>query len=118
MLNKVSPLLLLTLLAVPAGAQVLEDPTRPARNAPQANAAVAAAAVELQLEAVLQLGASRIAVINGKTVKSGQTIQGAIVKQINPRSVVIARDENGVWKTMTLWVSQRGNVKTNAAENY
>ena len=118
MLNKVSPLLLLTLLAVPAGAQVLEDPTRPSRTAPQASAAVAAAAIELQLEAVLQLGASRTAVINGKAVKPGQTIQGAVIKEINPRSVVIARDENGVWKTMTLWVSQRGNVKTNAAENY
>ena len=118
MLNKVSPLLLLTLLAVPAGAQVLEDPTRPSRTAPQASTAVAAAAVDLQLEAVLQLGANRTAVINGKSVKQGQTIQGAVIKEINPRSVVIARDENGVWKTMTLWVSQRGNVKTNAAENY
>ena len=101
-----------------AGAQVLEDPTRPSRTAPQASTAVAAAAVDLQLEAVLQLGANRTAVINGKSVKQGQTIQGAVIKEINPRSVVIARAENGVWKTMTLWVSQRGNVKTNAAENY
>ncbi|MCP4865686.1 MAG: general secretion pathway protein GspB [Alteromonas sp.] len=118
MLNEVSPLLLISMLVSPAGAQVLEDPTRPARAASQASAAVATDAVELQLEAVLQLGASRTAVINGKPVKQGQTIQGAVIKEINPRSVVIARDENGVWKTMTLWVSQRGNVKTNAAENY
>ncbi|MDG6098724.1 hypothetical protein EXU34_14825 [Alteromonas sp. ZYF713] len=118
MLSKVSPLLLISMLVSPTGAQVLEDPTRPARTAPQASATVAAAAVELQLEAVLQLGASRTAVINGKTVKQGQTIQGAVIKEINPRSVLIARNENGVWQTMTLWVSQRGNVKTNAAENY
>ena len=69
MLNKVSPLLLISMLVSPAGAQVLEDPTRPSRTAPQASAAVAAAAIELQLEAVLQLGASRTAVINGKALE-------------------------------------------------
>lgn len=118
MLNKIYQLLLISMLVGVANAQVLEDPTRPARTVTRSSAAVAAAAIDLQLEAVLQLGASRTAVINGKAVKAGQTIQGAVVKQINPRSVVIAHGDNGVWKTMTLWVSQRGNVKTNAAENY
>lgn len=118
MLNRKLYCLLLLLGGAPLYAQVLEDPTRPARNAPQTATAQRQAAVALQLEAVLQLGATRTAVINGKAVKRGQTVQGAVVKEIHPRSVVIAQDENGVWKTMTLWVSQRSSVKTNAAENY
>lgn len=118
MLNKVYYLLLLMLVMVPVEAQVLDDPTRPANTAAQSAASVNKTSVALQLEAVMQLGAARTAVISGKVVRLGDTIDGAVVKEINPRSVVIAHDDNGVWKTMTLRVSQQGNVKSNAAENY
>ncbi|GGF82845.1 hypothetical protein GCM10011338_38870 [Alteromonas lipolytica] len=96
----------------------MDDPTRPPRNVTQAVSSQPEAVVSLKLEAVLQSGKSRTAVINGKAIKQGQQIQGAIVQEIHPRSVVLSQDDGGEQKTITLWVSKRGNVKTNAAENY
>ena len=119
MLNRTLLSMLLAIVSATAPAQVQDDPTRPAQtSAPVAAAAQQRASFSLQLQAVMQLGASRTAVINGKTVRQGQYIQGALVQEIHPHSAVIAYDENGEWKSMTLWVSQRESVKTNAAENY
>ena len=106
------------ILAWQANAQVLEDPTRPANSQSLVSTEKRQSNQTLHLDAVMQLGATRTAIVNGQAVKVGQTIQGAVIKEIHPRSVVISQAENGVWKTLTLQVSQRENVKTNAAENY
>lgn len=116
MLNKL--LVLFAIVSMPVLAQTLEDPTRPSQFTTSTQKAVSGAKLVLQVEAIMRVGEQRRAVINGKVVTEGQSIQGATVKAIHPNSVDIVHDLNGEWVEKTLWVAKSGNVKSNAAENY
>lgn len=116
MLNKLTVLLIL--LSSPVLAQTLEDPTRPSHFSSSTQQAVSGAKLVLEVEAIMRVGQQRRAVINGKVVSEGQSIQGATVKAIHPYSVDIVHELNGEWVEKTLWVAKSGNVKSNAAENY
>mgnify|MGYP003578015030 CR=1 FL=1 len=81
-------------LAQPAGAQALLDPTRPPpgmdRVAPQAPADDEAP----RLQSVLtgrQAGARHVAVIDGETVRLGETFKGARVARVSANEVVLVR---------------------------
>lgn len=67
----------------------LQDPTRPAtaRNATQTQAPGA-----LQLEAVMGEGTQRVAIVNGKVVRTGDRIGTALIEEIGSDSIRYTRD--------------------------
>ena len=93
-LRRWTPLLLLSLAWPGAQAQALADPTRPpaALWAP-ANAAPATPA-QPQLQSVListRPGGRRLAVIDGRSVRAGDKVGGAVVVSIDEASVALRR---------------------------
>jgi MSHA biogenesis protein MshK len=77
------------LLGAPARAgDALPDPTRP-ELAPAAASQPAAAAERFELRAVLVGGARRVAVINGRAVEVGDSVDGAEVLAIDAGRVRI-----------------------------
>lgn len=104
-------LVLCTLLAAPALAQ-LRDPTEPpaamrqaAPGAPAGEQAEARAAARLQ--SVLISSHRRVAVIDGETVRLGQKHRGAVVTSITPTQVVLVRD--GAKETLKLYPASPGS---------
>ena len=86
------------LLALAPGvfAQALVDPTRPPDAAPVPGSAASAGATQaqLQLQSVLvskQPGGRRLAVIDGRSVRAGDKVGGAVVVSIGEASVVLRR---------------------------
>lgn len=75
----------------------VRDPTRPpsALSAPVATPGQQVApAGEPQLQSILvslRAGGRRVAVINGKTLRQGQRIDGAVVESIRPTEVVLRK---------------------------
>lgn len=71
---------LLTLTAqAAAGADRLLDPTRPA-NARAAAATTSASTVKV--EAIMNSGDSRLAIVNGKLVRAGDVVDGARIDEV------------------------------------
>jgi MSHA biogenesis protein MshK len=72
-----------------ARAETLLDPTRPAtaREATQSPATGA-----LQIEAIMDSGPRRIAIINGKIVRAGDRIGTALIEEIHSDSIRYTRD--------------------------
>ena len=94
--NAIKALLAATALcAVNAQAQALEDPTRPpAMLMPGASASAAVAASGPHLQSVLiarQDGGRHVAVIDGQTVRLGETYKGAQVTHMSETEVVLQR---------------------------
>ena len=84
------------LLALAPGvfAQALVDPTRPPDAAPVQGSAASAGAARPQLQSVLisnQPGGRRLAVIDGRSVRAGDKVGGAVVISIGEASVVLRR---------------------------
>lgn len=84
------------LLALAPGvfAQALVDPTRPPDAAPVLGSAVSAGAARPQLQSVLisnRPGGRRLAVIDGRSVRAGDKVGGAVVVSIGEASVVLRR---------------------------
>jgi MSHA biogenesis protein MshK len=84
------------LCAAHAGAQALEDPTRPPASLMQAapGGAVPAAPAEPQLQSVLiarQDGGRHVAVIDGQTVRLGESYKGAVLTRMSETEVVLQR---------------------------
>lgn len=72
----------------------LPDPTRPpaSLSAPAATDAPLSAGPQLQSILIsLRAGGRRVAVIDGKTVRQGQRIDGAVIEAIRPGEVVLRR---------------------------
>ena len=80
------------LLATPACAQGLSDPTRPP-TAPLAATDAGADTAASQLQSVLISPDRRLAVINGKTVALGDRVGDATLTQINETGVVLKRGD-------------------------
>lgn len=116
-----SKIIILTVgsISLTGWAQVLEDPTRPSQFQMQhSGAAKKTTRAALTLQAIMQQGNNRLAVINGQPVKVGETILDAVIQEISARSVVVSRETDGELKTITLQLAHSGTIKTNAAENY
>ena len=84
------------LLALAPGvfAQALVDPTRPPDAAPAEGSAVSTRAAGPQLQSVLisnQPGGRRLAVIDGRSVRAGDKVGGAVVVSIGEASVALRR---------------------------
>lgn len=84
------------LLALAPGvfAQALVDPTRPPDAAPVPASAASAGAARPQLQSVLisnRPGGRRLAVIDGRSVRAGDKVGGAVVVSIGEASVVLRR---------------------------
>jgi len=98
------------LAAAGAGAQPLQDPTRPAVGGPGTGAALAAsdaAPVQPQLQSVLvgrAPGGRRIAVIDGETVRLGDTFHGARVARVTDTEVELVR--GGERQVLRLYAQQ------------
>jgi MSHA biogenesis protein MshK len=87
---------LLALLANGAGAQALQDPTKPPAAATPAPVGAAAgnAASGPQLQSILigrAAGGRHVAVIDGETVRPGEMFHGAKVARIGENEVVLVR---------------------------
>ena len=84
------------LLALAPGvfAQALVDPTRPPDAAPVPASAASAGAARPQLQSVLisnRPGGRRLAVIDGRSVRAGDKVGGAVVVSIGEARVVLRR---------------------------
>lgn len=72
------------LVTLPAYA--FQDPTQPVGGV-----AVQHKREQLKLESVLLSGERKVAVINGKAYQQGERVNGAVLKSINQRSVVLQK---------------------------
>lgn len=87
-------LTLLLLAAGSAAAQSLADPTRPPASLARASGEPAAVSSAPQLQSVLisrEPGGRHVAVIDGDTVRLGQTWHGAVVARITESEVELVR---------------------------
>lgn len=85
----VLPLTALLAIGATAHAETLRDPTRPV-TAPAAKQSVAVAG--LQLEAIMGSGARRLAIVNGKIVRTGDHVGGALIQEIGGDSIRYTRN--------------------------
>jgi len=85
---------LAAVLAVATAAQVfaadLRDPMRPP-NAPAAVMSPVGAPASLQLQAVIGTGATCVAIVNGKVVRVGDKVDGAVIDEISDTSIRYTR---------------------------
>ncbi|PWF47737.1 MSHA biogenesis protein MshK [Massilia glaciei] len=93
-------------LALPARAQPMNDPTRPPPlfYLPAGAGAAAAPAGTPQLQSLLislRPGGRRVAVIDGKTVRQGDRVGGAVLARIESTHVVLRR--GGKLETIKLY---------------
>jgi MSHA biogenesis protein MshK len=82
------------LAASGAGAQALQDPTRPPAAATPMPAATGSVSAGPQLQSILiarAAGGRHVAVIDGETVRLGETFHGAKVARIGENEVVLVR---------------------------
>ena len=89
--SRVLPMLLLVGLSLAADVFALTDPTRPSGGF-VAPAERAKNASPLRLESVLIGANRRVAVINGKTCRVGERVDGATVVAIHGDSAVLVRE--------------------------
>lgn len=106
--NRRSNLLpLMLMLALPAQAQKMADPTRPPATlaAPESEAAAPDSMPSgPRLQSILisrAPGGRKLAVIDGATVRAGAKVGDAILERINDNSVVLRRGKN--LETLTLF---------------
>jgi len=81
-------------LAQPAGAQTLLDPTRPPPGMDRIAPELAPADDAPRLQSVLiarHAGGRHVAVIDGETVRLGETFKGARVARVSANEVVLVR---------------------------
>jgi MSHA biogenesis protein MshK len=97
-LIRLHPRLLAILLAfaqVAAHAQALQDPTRPAALSAAGEGSEASAGPQLQSVLIARSpGGRHIAVIDGDTVRQGETYKGARVARITPKAVELVRGKD------------------------
>lgn len=78
------------LVATKALAADLRDPMRPP-SAPVAVISRVGAPSSLQLQAVISTGASRVAIVDGKVVRVGDKLDGAVIDEISTTSIRYTR---------------------------
>ena len=81
----------LTLFAATSFAAELHDPMRPA-NAPAAVMFHPTSIAPLQLQAIMSTTSSRVAIVDGKVVRVGDKVSGAVITEISADSIRYTRD--------------------------
>ena len=87
-MRRLLTMLVLLMLAAPAFADGFRDPMRPIGAAPAPSQV--ARARPFKLEGIFN-GATRVAIVNGRVVHEGDSVNGAVVTQILADSVVLSR---------------------------
>ena len=87
-MRRLTTLLALLAMASTASAQAFRDPMRPAGAAPAPSAV--ARATPIKLEGIIS-GAVRVAIVNGRVVREGDTVNGAAITQILADGIVLSR---------------------------
>jgi hypothetical protein len=106
--NRYLATLLLSMTAKAAMADGLMDPTQPA-HARSANTGETLAAV--RVEAILQSGERRLAIINGKVVRAGDRLGSIQILEVNPDGVRYSRNgETNVARLTAKPMQVRHNV--------
>ena len=103
--------LLFTLLATAAVAADLHDPMRPA-NAPSAVLLRPTAIAPLQLQAVMTSAGSRVAIVDGKVVRVGDKVSGALIDEISADSIRYTRGGKALVASLS---ANKLTVRTNSA---
>ena len=104
--------LLMVLTATSAVAADLHDPMRPA-NAPAAAPLRQRGAAPLQLQAIMSTTGSRLAIVDGKVVRIGDKVSGALIDGISSDSIRYTR--GGKALVASLPNTNKLNVRTNSA---
>lgn len=86
----------LLLIVVSGSALAFQDPTQPVGAV-----AVHNSQQQLKLESVLLSGERKVAVINGKAYQQGERVNGALLKSIKKRSVIL--EKGNQQETLTLF---------------
>ena len=118
-MKKVASLMLVlsASMAAPSyGADELRDPTRPAQLGPAP--VLSSSGVEaVRLEAILNSGDARRAIVNGKVVRAGERVAGVQVTAIHEDSIQYVRAGRGHVATLpTRKISVRVNAALHAGE--
>jgi len=94
----ISPCLLMVVMALPVQAETLRDPTEPPQpsRAPQP----AQPQLDLSLDSILISDNRRIAVINGQSASTGDSVGDAQVRRIEADRVLV--EHNGTTRTLRL----------------
>jgi len=105
---KAKPILLslMLCLALPVAAESLRDPTEPPRTA-TAGPAQPAAVASLTLDSIIISDNRRVAVINGESVREGDSLAGGRVLRIRPDRVDLMINQT----TQTLRLDHRQSVR-------
>lgn len=107
--NRYLATLLLSMTAKTAMADRLLDPTQPAHARP-ANTGETLAAV--RVEAILQSGERRLAIVNGKVVRAGDRVGSIHILEVNSDGVRYSRDgETNIARLAAKPMQVRHNVE-------
>ena len=77
------------IFSMTAAAQELGDPTKPTPLAPRGSSSAESSGPRWRLQSTLVADTRRLAVINGKTVKPGERVDGATVVEVRTDGVVL-----------------------------
>ena len=103
--------LLIALATTNAIAADLHDPMRPA-NAPAAALQRPTGAAPLQLQAIMSTTGSRLAIVDGKVVRVGDKVSGALINEISSDSIRYTRGGKALVASLP---NNKLNVRTNSA---
>jgi hypothetical protein len=108
--------LVFAIVTAVGNADELRDPTRPARLGP--GIVMTSPSVEaVRLEAILNSGDARRAIVNGKVVREGERVNGVQIVAINENSIHYVRAGRGHIATLpSRKISVRGPVALHAGE--
>lgn len=112
--NRYLATLLLSMTAKAAMADRLVDPTQPAHARPENTGETLAA---VRVEAILQSGERRLAIVNGKVVRAGDRVGSIQILEVNTDGVRYSRaGETNVARLTTKPMPVRQNIARSGEE--
>lgn len=109
----------LFLMAAPVIGQPVNDPTRPPQLMAEDMAVTTSnTSGAVALNAIMQVGKTSIAIINGTAMQVGDEAAGIKLKQVNSDSVVVDVMLGSSMQERTLRLHSAGEIKKNAADNF
>ncbi|WP_095497888.1 hypothetical protein [Paraferrimonas haliotis] len=92
--------IVILMLSFEAASATLKDPTKPAFGFGQSSQTSSVRSQSLTLNAIVEVGAQRVAIINNKSYKQGQQVGSARINRINKNQVSL---DNG--RVLTLFTA-------------
>ena len=112
--NRYLATLLLSMTAKAAMADRLVDPTQPAHLRPATNGETLQT---VRVEAILQSGERRLAIVNGKVVRAGDRVGSIQILEVSPDGVRYSRDGETNIARLTKPMQVRHNVARSGEES-